>query len=434
MPTQVNDVTWRATIRDDRTFSDGSPITANDVKYSWDRIKQPSLASFAAGYLGFIKSVNVVGTDTVEFVTVAPVSALPDRFAMVRVVSEKYIAKVGAKYFSTNGGCGSSSMYNKVPLSPSGINLVPYEKYNGVLPVYTDKAAFTYYPETSTAFAELLSGEINVVPFLPPNDVIAAQDDKSLKVGYVPNARSTLICLLLFNCGKKPFNDQRVRQAVMYAMNREQLVTIGTGGYGIVADSPLPKSNPYHVTPASTYPHDPDKAKFLLKQAGYGDGLTFDLYVSNLGATANYAPLLEGQMASAGINAKVRVLSVDSYFSEIFAGKYESFVFPTQFGNFSPDTDNLIRGWWGGYYNAKAAFWTTPAANSIPGLLNKALYSTHEATKRTAYGDVQEIIMAAAANVPIIFQAGVTAWSGNMAGFVPPAGGELAAVYKVHPQ
>jgi hypothetical protein len=54
--------------------------------------------------------------------------------------------------------------------------------------------------------------------------------------------------------------------------------------------------------------------------------------------------------------------------------------------------------------------------------------------KRTAYGDVQEIIMAAAANVPIIFQAGVTAWSGNMAGFVPPAGGELAAVYKVHPQ
>lgn len=430
---RVDDVTWQATLRDDRKFTDGTPIKASDVKFSWDRIKDAKLGSAYTEYLQFVKSVKVTGPNTIEFTTVAPVEIFPYRVPMIRTVSQASVQQMGNANFSKHGGVGSGSMYNTQPLSPSGISLVRYKDYNGVLPVYTEKVNYEYYPEQSTAFAGLQGGQVNVVPFLDPQYIKTAKTNSSLKVGLVPVHQSTLICLILFNCGAKPFNDQRVRQAVMYAMDREQLVSVGTLGYGAVADSPLPAANPYHVTPPTTYNHDPEKAKFLLKQAGYGDGLTFQLYVSNLGATANYAPLLQQQLSQAGITAKVRVLSVDSYFTEIFAGKYQSFVFPTQFGAFSPDVDMLIRGWWGGYYNAKAAFWKTPAANSIPGLLDKALYSTSEAEKRTTYGDIQEIIMSAAANCPLVFQGGVCAWTSNMGGFQPPAAGSQTAVYKVRP-
>jgi peptide/nickel transport system substrate-binding protein len=430
---RIDDVTWQATLRDDRTFTNGKPIKPSDVKYSWDRIKSASLGSAYTEYLQFVQSVTVTGKNTVEFKTVAPVEIFPYRVPMVRTVSEAAVEQMGNANFSKHGGVGSGSMYNTQPLGPAGISLVRYKKYNGVLPVYTDKVDYEYYPNQSTAFAGLEGGQVNVVPFLDPQYIKTAKSNSSLQVGLVPVKQSTLVCLILFNCAAKPFNDQRVRQAVMYAMDREQLVSVGTLGYAVVADSPLPATNPYHVTPPTTYPHDPDKAKFLLKQAGYPDGLTFSLYVSNLGATANYAPLLQQQLSQAGITAKVRVLSVDAYFSEIFAGKYQSFVFPTQFGALSPDVDMLIRGWWGGYYNSKAAFWNTPAANSIPGLLNKALYSSSEEVKRTTYADIQEIIMSAAANCPIIYQGGVCAWTSNMGGFQPPAAGSETAVYKVRP-
>lgn len=433
MVRRVDDLTWQATLRDDRKFSDGTPIKTSDIKYSWDRIKDASLGSAFTEYLAFVESVTLIGKNTIQFKTIAPVDILPFRMPMIKTVSQASVEKLGNKNFGTQGGVGSGSMYNTQPLSPAGISLVRYDKYNGVLPTYTEKADFENIPQPSTAFAELQGGQVNIVPGLDPHYIQATKKDPNLRVGIQPLSTANAVCLILFNCAAKPFNDQRVRQAVMYAMDRQELVKVGTLGYGVVADSPLPASNQYHITPSTTYPHDPEKAKFLLKQAGYPDGVTFSLYVSNFGATANFAPLLQQQLTQAGITAKVQVKNIDSYFSEIFAGKYQSFVFPTQFSTFSPDVDMLIRGWWGGFYNEKAAFWTTPGAKSIPGLLDKALYSTSEAVKRTAYGDVQEIIMGEAANCPMLFEGIVSAYSADLKGFIPPAAASLTAIYKTRP-
>jgi peptide/nickel transport system substrate-binding protein len=153
--TRLDDTTWSATLREGRTFSDGKPITVEDVKFSFDRILDPEFASPYLDYIKFIKGVTIVDKSTIHIVTTGPIEIVPDRSAVVRVVPMAVVKAKGDKAFSLDPGVGSGSMINSKPVTSNAIDLRVYEGYNGALPVYTDTASFQYIPEAETRVAQL---------------------------------------------------------------------------------------------------------------------------------------------------------------------------------------------------------------------------------------------------------------------------------------
>jgi peptide/nickel transport system substrate-binding protein len=428
---RVDDTTWRARLRAGRTFTDGSPITVEDVKYSFDRVLDPEFASPYRDYLSFFESVEVVDETTVEIKTTVATDLVPDRSSIVRVIPQKIASAKSAEEFSRNPEVGSGSMI-PAPLAQNEIRMTAYEDYEGVFPINADVARYIFIPEAQTRIAQLESGQLHITSEIPPALYDAVRNSENLELGITPLDSASTIATAMFNCGKEPFSDQRVRQAFMYAIDRDQLVEVANLGQATVADSPLPASNPFHVTPDVVYTHDPERAKALLSEAGYPDGLTFELHCSDIAGTKEYAPLLEQQLRTAGMTAKLRVTGIDGYFSEIFAGNYSCFVFPHQFEVFSYDVDMLIRGWWGGFFNEKAAFWTTDGAKRIPQLLDEALGETDDARKTELYGEAQQIIVEEAGSAPLIFQPTVHAWRKDVLDYQTPFT-FIVALYNIHP-
>jgi peptide/nickel transport system substrate-binding protein len=414
---RVDDTTWRATLVEGRMFTDGSPITAEDVKFSFDRVLNPDLASPYRDYLTFIDSVTVVDPTTIEFKTNLATDIVPERVPLVRVLSQAIVEAKGDKEFAINPEVGSGSMINSEPLGQNSITLKRFEDYSGALPTYADMATFTFIPEPQTAIAQMESGQISIAELIPLGVADSLKDSETINIGISDLASSTQVATAMFNCAKEPFSDQRVRQAFMYAMDRQQLVDIGNLGSAVLADSPLPSAHPYHQTPTVVYDYDPERAKSLLAEAGHPDGFEFELNVSDLPNTKEYAPLLEQQLREAGFKAKLKVAGIDGLFSEVTAGNYQVFVFPHQFEALAYDVDILIRGWWGGFFNESAAFWTTPGAKRVPKALDEALAAPDEDTKKALYAEAQQIIMEEAASCPMIFQPSVQAWRKDITGY-----------------
>lgn len=431
-PKQLDGKTWRVRMRDDRTFTDGTPITADDVRFSFLRILAPATAAPFADYVKFINAIRVINKHTLEFHTniAVPADVFPGRLALGRVLSRKAL-KRGSKRFSLDPGITSGSMVNAAPLQQNTIKLRRYEKYNGVLPVNADTATWRYVTDVGTRIAQLRAGQTDLLQDLAARDLAAIGSSGVTNKASTANS-STYLETIMFNCGKKPFSDQRVRQAVMYAIDRDQLIKVGSKGVGVIADSPLPKSFPEHATPSIVYHHDPDKAKSLLAQAGYGGGFTFELGVSDQAPVAPHAPLLFNQLSAVGLKPQIKVAGIDSQFSRVFAGNYDAYVFPHQFEIFGYDVDLLIRGWWGGFFNEKAAFWTTPGAKSLPNILNAALAAKSQDRRKALYARAQQIVVEEAASCPMIFHPQIQAWRNRLVDY-KGSFTFVAPIFNAHP-
>jgi peptide/nickel transport system substrate-binding protein len=419
-PEQVAPRKWRVKLRSGRTFTDGKPITMDDVLFTFERIADPKFASPMKDYLGFIKSVKPVGKDEIEITTAVATDLLPERLPLARIVPKHVVTAKGNEEFGKNPEVMSGSMFNTIPFDNHKIELKRYDKYDGVLPVHVDAATWTAMPQATTQMAQLSSGQVSIIDYVPPSLYDTIKKNQDLELGVPPFEKTLGQQILMFNNAKKPFDDKRVRQAFMYAIDREQIIKVGQLGAGLVADSPLQANNPYYVEPTVKYRHDPEKAKALLAEAGYSNGVPFELIVSNFSITQPTAPLFEQQLKEAGFQPKLKIRGIDEYFSQVTAGNYQAFVFPIDFEVFSPDVDMTLRGWWGGFFNEQAAHWTTPEAKEIPKLLDQALAAQDDAGKKEAYGRAQQIIMEEAASLPIWWYPLASAWRKELCGYEMP--------------
>jgi len=417
---RLDDTTWRATLREGRTFTDGAPITAEDVKFTFDRIADPEYASPFHDYLAFIDGVEIVDPMTVELKMKVPTDLVPDRVALARIVPKHVVTAKGNKEFARNPEVGSGAMIHTSRFDTNRVVIERYEDYNGVLPVGVDRATYLYVPEAQTRIAQAESGQLHLIDGLPPSLYDAVRNSAGLELGLTPVEQSSFVEVVMFHCGKKPFADKRVRQAFMYGIDRDQLIEIGMLGNGAIAHSPLPDSHPLYTEPSIVYEYDPERAKSLLNDAGYPDGISFELLVASWDYVKPQAPLFEQQLKPAGFNAKLKVVPIDTYFSEIFAGRYESFVFTIGFELFSYDVDMLLRGWWNNFYGEKAMFWTTPEAGRLQEVLDQALGEQDDGTKKGLYAEAQQIIVEEAATCPILFQPVAHAWRKEVAGYEMP--------------
>ncbi|MDB5415176.1 MAG: transporter substrate-binding protein [Rubritepida sp.] len=267
----TNSRRWIFQLRQGVRFHDGSPLTAADIVWNFDRFTKESAPqfnarqfAFARVYLGNFESIEAVDEHTVAITTKQTDSLLPYNMSFLMMVSPRRSAEVGndADAFARNpSGTGPYRFSRMVP--GERLEMVRNTDYwdTARIPRH-DRLVLLPMPEASTRTAALLSGQVDWIE-APAPDAIPRL--RSSRMQVVTNAYPHNWAYQL-NFVEGPFADVRVRRAANYALNRPDFKEM-LGGVALEAYANLPPSTPYYGNP-TRYLYDPVRARALLQEAG----------------------------------------------------------------------------------------------------------------------------------------------------------------------
>lgn len=262
--TQVDDTTLEFALRPGVTFQDGSPFTANDVKFTFDRTIQGDARLAASGRYG-LKEVAVVDDLTVRLITDGPrgnlLILLTDPGS--EIVPAAYFQQVGYEAFQKMPlGTGPYRVTEFVP--DTRIRFTAHTGYWGGAPAAAN-VELAGIPEVSTRIASLKNNEIDMAMDLPPDQIQSLQDGDALAVSSVSPLNVNIFAIVGAN---PPVDRKEVRQAMNLSIDRQALVEQLLGGYGVWPTGLQSTLDPLY-TERPRLPYDPDKARTLLATAGY---------------------------------------------------------------------------------------------------------------------------------------------------------------------
>lgn len=325
---------WEFKLREGVKFSDGTPFTAEDVLFTYDRVpKVPNSPSSYSLYLSSIEKVEAPDPMTVRITTKGPSPVLLPNLSMVPIMSKKAAsgaAPEGKTTVELNRGEGlvGTGPYKFASWKRgSEIVLERNENYWGDAP---DWERVIYRPITNPAarVAALLAGDVDLIEDPPTDDLPKLKEDKALYVQETPSVRVIYVALnqgdevppgMSGTEGKNPLQDRRVRQALSLAMDREAIVERIMGGSAQSAGNLL--AHPGFGTSAdlSDAPKpDVEQAKKLLAEAGYPDGFSL-LLGSPAGRYTNdarIAQVVASMWARIGVKTEVETMAPPVFFKK----------------------------------------------------------------------------------------------------------------------
>ncbi len=305
-----NDTTVRFNLRKGVKFHSGREMTAKDVVFTFNRLKESE--DFKGIFVNFT-AMNAVDDHTVDIVTDGPYPLVLHTATYVFPLDSEFytgnddrgrdkgeIVKHGDSFASTNISC--TGPYT-VTSREQGVK-VEFDRFADYWdtdsPGNVDKIIFTPIKEAPTRVAALLSGDIDFVAPIPPTDL--ARIDSSDKVDLVTMSGTRIITLQMNQNRREELKNVKVRQAIVYAVNNAGIVEKIMKGFGTAAAQQSPKG--YLGYNDSLQPrYDLDKAKALMKEAGYENGFTVSMMAPN-NRYVNDAKIAE---AVAGMLAKIKI-------------------------------------------------------------------------------------------------------------------------------
>lgn len=419
-PTKTATDTFEATLLPGLTFHDGSPVTAADVVFTLEYMKDPKNGAFLGAFLNQIESVSTQGDDKVVFKLSQEYSAFSSLLSVAYVMPEKIFNSVGNDAFTAKPvGSGPYSFGATTP--GTKVELDQYKAYKGRFKPLLDKIVWSYIVDDSTREVQLLSGQLDVIDTVPYRDFDLIGKNKALKTGFTVGDRHLV---LETNHTKKPFSDVRVRQALIYAMDRQAAIdSVLLGKYGAIADSLLPPSHPFYVEPATTYRPDPAKAKSLLAEAGYPDGLDFELLLSTIPYITQIGELFKEQWAKAGLRATIRLTETEAGYGIVATKDFDTYLAYGVEYALGTDADVIYRVFdYGpnrvGFYGADS-----PQEREYDSWVDKGLLAATDDERKQNYAKAQEIMSSFVMNnFPVLFAANLGAWRSGIAGYTPGPG------------
>lgn len=304
---------WIFKLRKGVKFHDGSAFDAEDVKYSLERVLDPDLASPARGTVSMIKKIEALDNFTIKMTLSAPFADLPMqlmdyRLRMIPVGSGDTIATTGV-------GTGPFKLETFDPEGTSVLtaNLDYWEGPPGVARIEVIGIA-----DAQARLQALLGGQIDMLRGITAQQRVMFEKSDKYKLQEIPTGNWRAI---VFRTDVAPFDDPRVRKAVRIAADRKGLVDLVLAGGGVVScDTPVAPTDQYRLN--MQCPQDIDGAKHLLGDAGYPNGIEFDIHVSTLDPTwVTLAEVYQQQVAPAGIKANIKLVPTDGYWSDVWRKK-----------------------------------------------------------------------------------------------------------------
>ena len=314
----VNHTTWRFVLRKGVAFHDGSPFTADSVVYTLRRVRDNTKLIKAFVYQD-IEAVEKDGDHAVTVVTKRPFGSLPAHLTMLGMLPP--------------GAASQEDTFFQKPIGTGPFRFVSWTHGDQITmaanPSYwkpgipkVERVTFRFIPELSTRAAGVRSGELSLIDRVTPDLVQTLKGSRGVRVLDVPAIEAQR---WIFQLAKDPVKDIRVRRAISLAIDRQAIIKDLLLGYGRPVVSPIPPGLIGHAT-LGQKPYDPEKARAILKQAGYRDlsidfVLMKDLYPKQL----EIAQAVAAMLADVGVKLNIRNLEIATAREARTAGTYDMF-------------------------------------------------------------------------------------------------------------
>ncbi|MCC6176943.1 MAG: hypothetical protein IT305_16660 [Chloroflexi bacterium] len=309
----LNDTTWEFKLRNDVTFHSGEKLTSAAVKWSIERFIAPETKNIYASSLAQVQTIETPDDYTVRLITKDPYPGLVDLMASYLYLSPpETMKKMGDEYFKKPVGSGA---YKFVEWTP-GDKLVQEAgtpHFSGDPKV--KQLVWKTVTEGAARLTALRTGEADIINPVGPQEV-----SQITQAGQqVMQAKGQGLMCLVLNPSTPPLNDIRVRQALNYAVDKDQIIKVLLGGIGEPINGPLTYAHEgYDDSLPVPYPFNPDKAKQLLAEAGLPNGfeIRFDTPSGRYLQDKAIAEAIAGQWRKIGVNAQVNPLEWGQFLKE----------------------------------------------------------------------------------------------------------------------
>ena len=315
-------LTWTFHLRHDVKFSNGRPMTAKDVVYTYTRMLDPATGSGQKYLLGSTQKVTAVDDYTVQFHLKTPNVALPAHLAAQ--ASTGIIAKESVDNGTIKTqpiGTGPFMIADYQPGTEVVLKKNPYYWKKG-LP-YLDEVDIKIITDESVRQTGLIAGDVDWAISVPPQSLDQLKNDKNVVVDKTSAGAYWYIGV---NLKHKPLDDVRVRHAIAYAINRQDITTAMTFGTGVPTQDPIPSSSAWAYNYAP-YSYDPAKAKQLLADAGYPNGFRMQIMpTTQYPESVRGAQVIQQELGAIGIRVTIKNLEWAQWLQEEGKGNYDTYV------------------------------------------------------------------------------------------------------------
>lgn len=298
-------------------FSDGTPLTAEDVAYSLERHLDPKVASEAASYVAMVKSVKVTGENSVRVTLSQPSSAFLATSALAWQVVPRKLAEAHPKDLgSPEVGTLGTGPYKVAKFSlTDGVTLVRNPYYWGAKPDLAKIEVRTISNPEALRLA-IKQGSVDATADVPMRDARKWADIPGVTTGFY---QGNTISFMSFDVTDAHLKDVHVRRAIAYAVDKDALVRLGTNGHGSAATALLtaPQIKTLYGDKGSpvtqTYPHDIGKAKAELAQSPYPDGFALTVPYASGRDDVLAMQAITSDLAKIGIKLTLENMPIDAY-------------------------------------------------------------------------------------------------------------------------
>ena len=415
----ADELEWTFFIREGVTFTDGTPLTAEIVRGSMERLWNPDNA-FAYRFL-IAQVTEMEAVDDYTFVMRLDEPFAPLLFHMTHtftsIMNPAAIEAAGEAVVEQPVGTGPF-MLGSWDRNTS-LEIVRNDDYWGDNAT-VEAVRFLVVPEGTSRMALIEAGEAHIAERVPPQDMARIDAHPEITVTIEPSVRTAYV---YFNQFQEPFGNVLVRRAINHAVNKDEIVEFVLGGLGRVSDAPI-SPEIFGYSPIGTYAYDPELARQLLAEAGFPDGFSTTLYAP----TGRYlqdiqvAEAIQSQLAEVGINAEIETTSDFSAYIAIT--------------NEPPETNEVTMGYlaWGtvtgdadyGLYGILHSSQWRPLGNNrsfyrnviVDDLLDEARSTSDLATREALYADAMRLIFEDAAWLFLHQESQVLAVRDNVEGLV----------------
>ncbi len=424
-------LTYTITLRQGVKFADGTPLTAEDVKWSLDRAANPK-----NGIWGFllisVDSVAVTAPDTITIKLKQPDPVL------IKALATFNTAILPQKAYEASPGATDeekAKAFAEHPIGTGPFKFVSWERNvsmklarnehywrkdaEGKQLPYLDEIEFVTIPDDATRILKLQAGEVDGSEFIPYARVAELKADPNIEMQLWPSTKVNFLTLnvrpTLKDGSKNPVADPRVRLAMNYAIDKGALIKLATFDVAKPMISFMSSSTPYVSDNGPVYPYDQAKAKALLAEAGYADG--FDITSLALAGSADDTAILstvQQMWSQVGIRLKIEQVDNATRTARYRSGDFQMRVSlwtddiadPNEIVSYfaySPNIESMHTGW---------------EDKKVNELFEASLKEMDAVKRQAQYKEIQDIYLAAPPIVPLYQSPYPVAFRKSVKGFV----------------
>ena len=406
MPTSADGIEYIIKLRDGAVFHDGSPVTADDVVFSAQRVLDPNSNSLFRSFVSFIDRVEAVDETTVKFTNKYPFSLFNKRLGSIKIVPRALVEADPAAFGNLPVGTGPYRLISAVP--EAQIVFERNDAYTGPRPALAKQIVWNLIADPTARVNALSSGTVMAIEDVPYIDV-----DSLSAVATVEKAQSFGLLFAMFNTSAAPFNDVRVRQAFLYALDMDKIIGTGMLGNATAAKSFLPETHPNFHQASTVYTCDPDKARALLADAGVPK-LDITLLSTDHGWVKDVAPIVKESLDAVGFNTTLDIGQSGGQYKKVDANEMQAMIAPGDPSVFGNDADLLMEWWFGdNIWPTDRYRWSDSAEyKQLTAILNDAIRLSGD-EQQSKWNEAFDLIAAQVPLYPLLHRQLPTAWNAD---------------------